>query len=840
MTKHVDIRQFARLLKHTESPFTGQPFILEPWQDDYLNRLFNTKLPDGRRQYRKSFVFLPRKAGKALALDTPVFTPDGWKTMGTVEVGDRVFHPSGKQVTVVAVSEVMTDRECYAVKFAGGETIVADAEHFWKTRTRSGDKVRTTRDIASSCTSVFASGKSRSRHFVDVASPLRMRQKRLPVDPYVLGAWLGDGHKGSRNLTFDAREMDVVNSIRMAGASVKISKATGDNVSVASIDIGGYGSLVRELRKLGVFRNKHIPRLYFLASEQQRKRLLQGLMDTDGTCSPEGQCTFVNTNKELAVGVIELAASLGHKATIREYEASIDGKVTGPCYHVHFRPKANREVFSSPRKQARLRPQTSGADRTKSRAIVSCEPCPSVPVRCIQVSEPDGMFLVGKSLIPTHNSSLVAVVALYEALFGQHGGQILIGAGDREQARKLFDMIKNFIDSCPGIAKRVKVFKNSIFVPSTKTTVQIISREAKTKHGFNPSLVIVDELHVQPDRSLIDVLTSGMGARAEPLVVFISTAGMDRIGPCYEEFQRAVRVRDGLIEDPTYLPLLYYADTEDDPFDESTWRKAQPNYMITVTKEFMENEMRLAKESVADELKFRTLYLNQWASNGADRFFRTGQWEACDSPLREPGGRPCYIGVDLSSTQDTTAVSWCWRDDSDGTYDFQSHVFIPEENVDRSEAPYRQWAKEGYATLTEGNVVDYDVVREFVFRLCEKYDVRGVAVDRWNATHFVTQLTNEGIDVKPFGQGYASMSAPTKLLSQLVLSGSIRHAGNPPLALHMSHLQVKQDDAGNLKPTKKNSSAHSRDDAAVAAIMALGIASAEAEPPEGDYEVLVL
>lgn len=461
--------------------------------------------------------------------------------------------------------------------------------------------------------------------------------------------------------------------------------------------------------------------------------------------------------------------------------------------------------------------------------------------RLFNTLRPDGRRQYRKSFLflPRKQGKTfkVAAIALYEGFFGQHGGQIVIAAGDREQARKLFDACKNFLDTAPGLARRCKVYKNSIFFPSTKTTMQVISREAKTKHGFNPSLVIVDELHVQPNRELIDVLTSGMGTRAEPLVIYISTAGMDRVGPCFEEFERAVKVRDGLIDDPTYLPCLYYADPEDDPFSEGTWKKAMPNYLVSVNKDFMENEARLARETVADELKFRTLYLNQWASNGANRFFKMGQWEACAQSRRDVAGLPCYIGVDLSATEDTTAVGLAWPGFDadgipDGTFDVDCHLFIPSAKADSDEAPYKQWAREGFVTITDGPVVEYDAVESYVIALCESHAVRGIGIDRWNATGTVSRLTSLGLPIKPYGQGYASLSAPTKLLQILTISKRVRHGGNKALAHQMSNLQVKQDDAGNLKPTKQHSHSRNRIDGPVAVIMALGLASADNPIPD--------
>ncbi len=456
---------------------------------------------------------------------------------------------------------------------------------------------------------------------------------------------------------------------------------------------------------------------------------------------------------------------------------------------------------------------------------------------------PDGRRQYQRSLLALPRKSgktaLCAAIGAYEGFFGDEGGQILIAAGDRKQASLLFTACSRYIESCPGLIRRCKIYKNSIVVPHNNSTIQFLSSEHKGKHGFNPSVCIVDEFHVQPNRDLIDVLESGMGMRSEPLVIYVTTAGMDRIGPCYEEWQRAIKIRDGIIKDPTFLPCIFAAADDADPFVEETWRSASPNYGVTIRQDFMEREAALARESVSQEIKFRTLYLNQWISNGANKFFRTGLWEKCDSPLRPTDGRPCWCGLDLSSTSDTTAFCAVWPDD-DGTYDVFAHLFIPEESANRDEAPYRQWAKDGFVTLTEGNVTDYDVVRDYILSFCERNVVRSVAIDRWNATHLSTQLTHEGIEVKPYGQGYASLSSPTKMLETAVLGQKIRHAGNPPLALHISNMQVKQDDAGNIKPTKSQSHSTARIDAAVALIMPFGVLSAEDQGPNEEPNILLI
>jgi phage terminase large subunit-like protein len=472
--------------------------------------------------------------------------------------------------------------------------------------------------------------------------------------------------------------------------------------------------------------------------------------------------------------------------------------------------------------------------------------------RLFNTRRPDGYRQYQRSFLAVPRkagkTATCAAIAVYEGFFGDEGGQILVAAGDRKQANLLFTAASRFIESNPSLAKRAKIYKGSIVIPSKNTTIMFISRESKTKHGFNPSVVIVDEYHVQPNRELVDVLESGMGMRSEPLVIFVTTAGMDRVGPCYEEWQRALKIQNGLLVDDTYLPCIYGAPQDADPFSEETWKIANPNYGVTVLKSFMEREAALARESPSQEVKFRTLYLNQWCSVGENKFFKFGVWEACGEPIGDIEDRPCYAGLDLGSTKDTTAFAAVWPPafgDPDGKWDCEVHFFIPEDTAterSREEGlPYLDWAAEGpngeppCCRMTEGDICDYDAVRDFVLAFCEKHAVKSVAIDRWNAAHISTQLAAEGIDIKAFGQGYASMSSPTKLLETLVLGREIRHGGqNRCLNVQMSNLQVKQDDAGNIKPTKKNSSATSKVDGPVALIMALGIASGEArnEPDE--------
>lgn len=439
-------------------------------------------------------------------------------------------------------------------------------------------------------------------------------------------------------------------------------------------------------------------------------------------------------------------------------------------------------------------------------------------------------------------SQMCAALGLY-CLFmdDEPGAEVIVAAGDRSQASILHTAAKHLLESCPALARRAKVYRNSIVVPETQSTMMTVSSESATKHGMNPSTVLIDEYHVFPDRELVDVLETGMGARRQPLTVYITTAGTNKNGPCYKDWQMAEKVRDGVLSDPTFLPCIFAADPEDDPFVEGTWRKANPNYGVTTKPDYFHQMSARAKQSASEEVVFRTLHLNQWCST-ASRWIRHGAWEANGDPLRPTDGRPAYCGVDLASTTDTTAFVAVWPDE-DGTFDIHGHIFIPEdraeESAKRDRVPYLQWAKEGFVTLTEGDICDYDAVRDYILSFCERNEVRGVAIDRYNATHLTTQLVAEGVEVKPFGQGFVSMSAPSKLLETLIISKRLRHAGNPVLAWQMSNVQVKTDDAGNIKPSKKNASSTARIDAAVALIMALGISAGEARGPDEEPQLLV-
>jgi phage terminase large subunit-like protein len=451
--------------------------------------------------------------------------------------------------------------------------------------------------------------------------------------------------------------------------------------------------------------------------------------------------------------------------------------------------------------------------------------------------------------IPRKNgkTQLSAAVGLY-GLFADRepGAEIVCVAGDREQASHLFEAAKQMVEGSETLSKIGKIYRKAITVPETNSVLKVISSEAATKHGYGCSMILFDEFHVQKDRELYDVLQTSTGARRQPLTVLITTAGFDRNSICYQIWQYAEKVRDGVIDDPTFLPCIYAADQTADPFDEGTWRLANPNYGVTVRDDYFRKMAAQAKESAADEMTFRRLHLNQWTASEV-KWLKHGAWESCSSRLRDTADRPCYCGLDLGSTFDTTAFVAVWPfAEPDGTtsFDIEAMFWIPEENADRRDkqdrVPYSQWVKDGFVKLTEGDVTDYDAIRDYVLAFCDRHWVKGIAVDRWNAVHLMTQLSAEGQAVHPFGQGYGQMNAPFRLLENSVLSGKVRHAGNPVLTWQASNVQIKSNEDGLIKPTKKHSHDVGRIDGIVACCMALGLASGEMPGQPQEPEIMVI
>ena len=443
--------------------------------------------------------------------------------------------------------------------------------------------------------------------------------------------------------------------------------------------------------------------------------------------------------------------------------------------------------------------------------------------------------------IPRKNgkSTLCAGIGLYHLFADQtdYGKEVYSCAAEREQASIVFDIASQMVAAEEILRNNSKTFRKAISVEKTASTYKVLSADAYTKHGLNASCIIFDELHAQPNRDLWDVMTTSTGSRNNALTIAITTAGYDRNSICYEVRNYAERVRDGILEDQSFLPVIYCADDKDDFTKKETWVKANPAFGISIREEYLEREAMKASELPSYENTFRRLHLNQWTEQ-ATRWLPMDRWLEADD-FSEFGDRPCYGGLDLASTTDITCLCLLCPDD-EGGFDVLPFFWIPAENAHARErkdkVPYEAWLRDTETGLraTDGDVVDYDQIREDILEICEKFNVREIAVDRWNSTQIVTQLEGENVNMVMYGQGYRSMSAPSKMLEALVMGRKLHHGGNPILRWMASNVAIESDPAANIKPSKKKST--EKIDGIVATVMAIARATATLDDGDSIYE----
>ena len=400
--------------------------------------------------------------GKALAIDTPIPTPNGWSTMGALQIGDVVYDEMGNQCNVTAATAVMHDHKCYRVEFDDGSSIVADAEHRWltsnararhSTRTaRDNDSARagvknpnldqshkrilpsivTTQEIADSILVTAKTYHGTLNHSIEVCGSLKNPHANLPIDPYVLGAWLGDGT--SANASIACNDPEILNEIAKTG--LVITSYAGKYM------YGITGNLSTCLRSAGLLKNKHIPAAYLRSSDAQRLSLLQGLMDTDGHITSYGRCEFTSTRAVLALAVLELCLSLGIKAKLIHGRSTLRGRDCGPKFRITF--TTARPVFRMLRKLQFIKSKLSPV--TGNRYITACVEIDSVPVKCIAVDSPSHLYLAGHAMIPTHNTGVTTQVAL--SLVGQDE-KVCIASFEMKPVTSISSMVRMFAGTNP-------------------------------------------------------------------------------------------------------------------------------------------------------------------------------------------------------------------------------------------------------------------------------------------------------------------------------------------------------------------------------------------------------
>ena len=420
------------------------------------------------------------------------------------------------------------------------------------------------------------------------------------------------------------------------------------------------------------------------------------------------------------------------------------------------------------------------------------------------------------------------------------GAEVYSAATTRDQAKIVWGDARSMTAASPLFRRRfgVETGAHAIYVPEGNSAFKPLSRDqGGNLDGLNLHGGIVDEFHGHKDRAIWDVLVTAMGARAQPLLWAITTAGFDRAGICYEERSYICKVLDHVIEDAEYFGIIYTIDEADDWTDPATWRKANPNWGVSVRPEAIEREARKAMQMASAQNNFLTKHLNVWV-NADTAWMDMLAWERCGDDALEHeafAGEECILGLDLASKIDVACKARLFHRDAI-YYLFVEH-YLPERAVDgASNSQYDGWRRDGWLTVTEGEVTDYDVIEDGVRADCSQFLVTDVAFDPFQATQLAGHLLGEGVPMIEVRPTVLNFSEPMKQFEALVISGRLRHNNDPVLAWMVSNVVCHRDAKDNIYPRKERP--ESKIDGAVAAIMCL--ARAMVPKPEPQYQMIII
>lgn len=881
---------------YPEAENTGLPFIPEKWQSAIYANLFCWKHKEtDLRRYRECFILVPRKNGKELCVKTPIPTPDGFTTIGDLKVGDTVFDKDGKQCRVIFTAEPRIPERTYRVTFASGYSVLAGADHQWHLHSRKqhpkyGDNKRgpgkratnavgrctyedvwTTQEMVD--TGVDCSyGKTFN---VQMHSGIDANEQDVPVDPYILGAWLGDGSTSGPYLTVGEQDLHM-------WQDYEVTRFTNRCPRVKIPELAG-----RVLSSLGVKNNKHIPEQYLIASREQRLALLQGLMDTDGTVSRDGKClNIIQKRKRLAEDIVRLCYSLGLKASMKIKACKAQ---TGPVrnyYEIQFSAGYNEhEVFRLQRKMDRMLPDRR---RSKSNHIVSIEPCDPTLMTCIQVDSPSGTYLFGEQYLPTHNTSAFGAIISLIMFFvdKEKRAQNFCCAADVEQASNNFRHCQYMIENNPRLISRLrdrKVYRSTrSFEHTDGSLYKVLSSVADTKHGLSPNFVYVDEVHAHPNSELIDVLITGTGARRQPLIVYTTTADYDRPSVCNTLYEKAKAIATDKQWEPTFLPVLYEADPADDFRSEAVWRKANPNYDISINREYFERLVRNAQNNPVELNRFLRLHLNIrtktetawipsyiWANGNADpeipllsviaikewmsqhpawcnisldpKFHTSSSvdiyiaryqlyWSWFIKQFEFLQDEECYAGFDNASVKDIASLNlWFPRYGVMLHWGWCPAASIYQRSVEQN-LPYNIWWEAGLINSTSPlDTVDEPAILKAMLGdedtrtpgvLTHFKGCREVCFDRWGSHFIYTSLKQYGYPARAYPQSFAGMNEPCRRMEALIIDKQFFHGGHPVLDWMVNNVVVVQSRDGQIRPDRSKST--NKIDGIVAGLMSMG------------------
>lgn len=434
-------------------------------------------------------------------------------------------------------------------------------------------------------------------------------------------------------------------------------------------------------------------------------------------------------------------------------------------------------------------------------------------------------------------TALSAGIGLY-MLFadGESRPEVYSAATVKDQARICFSDAVEIVKAT-DLKNYLTPYRNSIVYELKGGMMKPLSSDYGTHDGLNPSCGIIDEFHAHKDSGMFDVIKSAFGARKQPLMFIITTAGFNKAGACYAYRDNVIKILRGINEDDTLFGIIYTMDSNEEWDNPQMWIKSNPNLGVSLFPNYLEDQVNDAKNRPEAVRNVMTKNVNLWV-DAEKTWILDDAWMKCvgTTEIEDLRGCECWGGLDLSNVSDITAFVLIFHEND--KFQLLPFFWIPEEKmlekIRKENINYDLWVKAGFVKVTSGNVLDYEFVKADILQIVEIYDLQSSAYDRWNSSQTIIDLQNEGMECNPFGQGYGSMSAPSKEFEKLVLSEKIEHFGNPVLRWMLSSTLIKTDPAGNIKPDKEKSV--QKIDGIVASIMALGEwMTAQAEDDNDPY-----
>lgn len=429
-------------------------------------------------------------------------------------------------------------------------------------------------------------------------------------------------------------------------------------------------------------------------------------------------------------------------------------------------------------------------------------------------------------------TAFVAALLLYLSLAdGEMGAEGDLAANSKEQAKICYEFVNEFARQLDGRARRLIRYRDRIADKKTKSKIQVFAADDSKLDGFDASVYVLDEFHAAKNNRLHDVLDSSQGSRWQPLGIIVTTAGFDKMGACYDYRKMCVEVLAGVRQDEHLAAFIYELDDDDDWQNPDVWVKANPNMDVTVDADYIASKVNACKNQPSAEVGVRTKILNQWCDAEEvwipDHYILSSTRKIADE---EVSHLLCYGGIDLSTTTDMSAFTTMWVDEVNQLYYFKTKYYLPRESLieNRFKILYGEWQRNGWLTITPGNVIDYDYILNDVVETSRMHRLSSIAYDSYNATQFVINATSKGLPMRPFSQALGNFNKPTKEFERLALSGRCIIDDNPITRYCFRNVVLARDHNGNIKPSKQF--AEKKIDGVITCLEAIG---AYMEEPHG-------